>query len=763
MIIRKGIKEVVSYVYQQGDLNLDYFQANRAQYGTKAHQLIQEHYLEEECEVYLEHLLQLEGHDVHLSGRMDLLLERDGKWIVGEIKSTTRRLEAIEENDRPAHYAQAKMYAYLLLCQHLDWEDITVRLIYCDIEGINQRQFDQVYTKEMLEPFVTETMKAYLDWYLILLRSMTLKVKTAKTLQFPFGEFRAYQRELSGAVYQCIKQNKRLLLRAPTGIGKTMGTIFPSIKALSEHEQKIFYFTAKTIGRQVAEKAFEKCLANGWHAKVTTITAKEKICLMDEVKCDPSYCPYAKGYFDRINAATKDLFESEMLYSREQIIKYAKKHSVCPFEYSLAMASISDAVIGDYNYMFDPRAYLRRFFDEPSSHLALIDEAHNLYDRACEMYSASLTKSTIQELHRLFKSRHQSLAKALSALNLKFMEYRQELEEHNSYDWFKQAIDQSFLTKIQVLLEVLEKYLYKHPETEYKPQLTTLYFDLHQFLRISEFYNESFRLRYERYGVDVKVTIVCLNPSVYLSERMERVRSSILFSATLHPLSYYHTVLLHEEECEQIFLPSPFEREHLELYIHHGISTKFKSRQHTVAHLISTIYHVTMRQKGNYLVFFPSYQYLEMVYEAYQDLVGKKQVILKQEREMDESERETFLSSFREESQTTLVAFAVLGGVFSEGIDLVGNRLIGSIIVGVGLPQINPLTEQRRLYFEQTFNKGYLFAYVYPGFNKVMQAVGRVIRTERDQGIVVMIDERYIEPTYLSLFPYEWQHAKFLS
>ena len=762
MIIRKGIKEVVSYVYQQGDLNLEYFQANRAQYGTEVHQVIQDQYLDEECEVYLEHILSLDEHEIHLSGRMDLLLERDGRWIVGEIKSTTRKLEVIEENDRPAHYAQAKMYAYLLLCQHLDWEEITVRLIYCDLEGINQRCFDQIYTKEMLEPFVQETLRIYLDWYLILLRSMELKLKTAKTLQFPFGDFRAYQRELSGAVYQCVKQKKRLLLRAPTGIGKTMGTIFPSIKALTEHEQKIFYLTAKTIGRSVAEKAFDTCLANGWQAKVTTITAKEKICLMDEVKCDPSYCSYAKGYFDRINEATKDLFESEQLFNRDRIVSYAKKHSVCPFEYSLAMASISDAVIGDYNYMFDPRAYLRRFFDEPSPHIALIDEAHNLYDRACDMYSASLTKAPIQELKRLFKDRHKPLAKVLGALNLKFIEYRHELEEKKVYDLFKDDIDKVFLTKIKSLLDALEKYLYRHPETEYKPQLMNLYFDCHQFLRISDYYNDSFRVRYERSGIEVKISLICLNPSLYLSEKMERVRSSILFSATLHPLSYYHTVLLHDEECEQIFLPSPFDREHLDLYVHHGISTKYKQRDQTLAPLISTIYQVTRNQQGNYLVFFPSYQYLEMVYEAYKELIDDEQRLLKQEREMDESAREAFLDSFQANSSETLVAFAVLGGVFSEGIDLIGNRLIGSIIVGVGLPQINPLTEQRRLYFEEAFKKGYLYAYLYPGFNKVMQAVGRVIRTEEDKGVVIMIDERYIEPTYLSLFPYEWQHAKFL-
>lgn len=763
MIIRKGVKEVVSYVYQQGDLNLEYFQANRAQQGTKAHQVIQKKYLDEECEVYLEQSLKHQEHEIILSGRIDLLLQCEGEWIVGEIKSTTRRLELIEENDRPAHYAQAKVYAYLFLIQHPDLKSIKVRLIYCDLEGQSERSFDQTYTREELEPFIEETLRIYLEWYLILIQSMQLKLKTAKTLTFPFGEFRAYQRELSGAVYQTIRQKKNLLLRAPTGIGKTMGTIFPSIKALTDPEQKIFYFTAKTIGRDVAEKAFDRCLASGWHAKITTITAKEKVCFMEEVKCDPTYCPYAKGYFDRINEATKDLFESEQLFNRSRIEHYAKKHQVCPFEYALAMSSISDAVIGDYNYMFDPRAYLRRFFDEPSQHIALIDEAHNLYDRACGMYSASLNKEPIQELRRLFKDRHKPLAKSLGNLNMKFIEYRHELEEEKTFDLFKDDLDQSFLNRVQNLLDVVEKYLHNHPDTEYKPQLTTLYFDLYQFLRISDFFHDSFRVRYERYGIEVKVSIVCLNPSLYLSERMDQVRSTILFSATLHPLSYYQAVLLHEEDCEQIFLPSPFNRENLDLYVHYGISTKYKQREWTVKNLIHIIYQVTQKKIGNYIVFFPSYQYLEMVYEAYREFIQEDQQLMKQEREMSEQQRDQFLGAFKSTNKETLVAFCVLGGVFSEGIDLIGDRLIGSIIVGVGLPQINPLTEQRRQYFEEKFKKGYLYAYIYPGFNKVMQAVGRVIRTDDDSGTVMLIDERYRESTYLSLFPYEWQHTKFIN
>ena len=763
MIIRKGIKDIVSYVYQSGDLNLEYFQGNRAQYGIQAHQVVQKQYSDEECEVHVEDTLISGEHQVILSGRMDLLLKEPEGWIVGEIKSTTRKLESIQENDRPDHFAQAKVYAYLLLLKHKEFNEMTIRLIYCDLDGVLQRHFDQTYTREELKIFVDETLEIYLKWYFILMESTQLKLKTAKKLTFPFGEFRAYQRELSGTVYQCIKEKKRLLLRAPTGIGKTMGTIFPALKAMTEPDQKIFYFTAKTMGRTVAEKAFEICLNQGLKAKITTITAKEKICFMEETKCDPNYCPFAKGYFDRINEATKDLFESEQLFNRTCIETYAKKHQVCPFEYSLAMASVSDGIIGDYNYIFDPRAYLRRFFEEPSDHIALIDEAHNLYDRACEMFSASITKESILKVRRLFKGRHQSMTRALNALNAKLIDYRHDLEDKQLEDLFKEDLDNAFLTKIQNALQIIEKQLYQELEVDERSTLMNLYFDLHQFLRISEYYNESFRVRYEELGDDFKISIICLNPSVHLSHQLKKVRSGILFSATLHPLEYFHTLLLNDEPCEKLFLPSPFDRENLELIVQHGISTKYKDREHSVALIISRIYELTKKENGNYLIFFPSYQYLDQIYQAYAQLVEDNQKLLKQERNMNETERIQFLEAFTEENSNTLIAFAVLGGVFSEGIDLIGDSLIGAIIVGVGLPQINPLTEQRKLYFEETFNEGYRYAYIYPGFNKVMQAVGRVIRTEDDRGIVMLIDNRYIQRDYLNLFPYEWQHAKFIN
>jgi len=763
MIIRKGIKDIVSYVYQSGDLNMEYFSMNRAQQGTLAHQAIQKHYRKEECEIHVDHEETIGEDQFRISGRMDLLLKSDTGWVVGEIKSTTRNLDAIAADDRPDHWAQAKFYAYILLKKSPKLETITVRLIYCDLQGALKREFDKAFTLTELEPFIQATLKIYGEWYKILLKSQQLKMKTAKSLTFPFGEFRQYQRDLSGAVFHVMKHKKRLLLRAPTGIGKTMGTIFPAIKSLSSEEQKIFYFTAKTIGRTVAEKAFETCHQTGWRGKVTTISAKEKMCFMDEVRCDPAYCPFARGYFDRINAAVTDLFQSEELYTMEVLLDFAKKHEVCPFEYSLAMASISDGVIGDYNYMFDPKAQLKRFFEEPSDHLVLIDEAHNLYDRACNMYSASLNKEAVITLKRMFKGISQPLFRSLNALNLKFIGYRKELEEGGFDDVFKDSLDAHFLGEVQKASQIIEGYLSDHPELEgdLKSPLTDFYFELIQFLRIADFYNEAFKTRYEERFGDLVITLHCLNPAAHLVADLEKVRSAVLFSATLHPMDYFHTLLLNNEPCEELFLPSPFEREHLDLKVKVGISTKYQARQASIEPIIKALYEMTRKEAGNYLFFFPSYQYMEDVYEAYRLLCGDEQELMIQQRKMEESQRSAFLERFQRRDGVVLAAFAVLGGIFSEGIDLIGDSLIGAAIVGVGLPQINPLTQERRQYFQETFGQGFSYAYTYPGFNKVMQAVGRVIRTEADRGRVLLIDSRYQEREYLNLFPYEWQHARF--
>lgn len=762
MIIRKGIKDIVSYVYQSGDLNMEYFSINRAQRGTEAHQAVQKDYQKEECEIHVDHVEAVGKDEFKMTGRMDLLLKSEEEWIVGEIKSTTRNLDFIEAHDRPDHWAQAKFYAYILLRKNPELKRIVVRLIYCDLEGKLRRSFDEEYQLETLETFVQTTLKIYANWYKILLKSQQLKMKTSKALTFPFGEFRQYQRDLSGAVFHVMKHKKRLLLRAPTGIGKTMGTIFPAIKALEGEEQKIFYFTAKTIGRTVAEKAFRKCLQTGWHGKITTISAKEKMCFMEEVRCDPAYCPFAKGYFDRINAAVTDLFQAEELYTMDTLQSFAKKHEVCPFEYSLAMASISDAVIGDYNYMFDPKAQLKRFFEEPSDHLVLIDEAHNLYDRACSMYSASLKKESVLVLKRLFKEKSKSVFKSLNSLNLKFIQCRHEMEEAGVEDVFKSEPDQSFLLQVQKTAQTIERYLADAEiEGELKSSLTDFYFELIQFLRISDYYTDAFKTRYEEVYGDLVITIHCLNPAVHLVADLEKVKAAVLFSATLHPLDYFHTLLLNNEPCEELYLPSPFDRENLELTVNYGISTKYQARQASIDPIIKSLYQLTQRSLGNYLFFFPSYQYMEDVYEAYRLLAGDEQELMIQERAMDESKRAAYLERFKNQEGVVLAAFAVLGGIFSEGIDLIGDSLIGAAIVGVGLPQINPLTQQRRQYFQETFGQGFSYAYTYPGFNKVMQAVGRVIRTESDQGRVLLIDSRYRTQEYLALFPYEWQHAKF--
>ncbi|MCL2560013.1 MAG: ATP-dependent DNA helicase [Turicibacter sp.] len=758
MKIQQAIKDIVGYVYQSGDLNLEYFSVNRAQLGTHAHQVVQKQYRKDECEVPVAHTMRIDEHEVIMNGRLDLLLKGNSGWVVGEIKSTTRNLDHIRENDRPNHYAQAKFYAYILLLQNPKLAFITVRLIYCDLDGDKTRSFDQVYMLDELEEFVRATLRIYIDWALVLIKSQQQKLKTAKALDFPFGEFRTYQRQLSGTVYQCIKEEKNLLLRAPTGIGKTMATIFPSLKALTNAEQKVFYFTAKTMGRTVAEKAFAMCQKQGLAAKVTTITAKEKICFMDEARCDPAYCPYAKGYFDRQREAIRDLFESEFLFDRTTIETYAKKHEICPFEFSLSMASVSDAVIGDYNYLFDPRAFLRRFFEEPTDHIALVDEAHNLYERACEMFSASLSVGVMRELEAYFKGRHGPLTRALRDLIVVFDGYAEE----TMGSVFLTELDDELLVKVERAMQVLEKYLYREHDADDRSLLMNFYFELLQFWRISDFYTESFRFHLEASSDDFKASIICLNPGEHLAARLRNVKAGILFSATLHPLDYFQTILLNDEPAEQLFLPSPFEREHLDIRVNHGLSTKYRDRDFTAAAIVRHIYEMTRAKQGNYLVFFPSYQYMEQIFEPYDVLAGAEQNVVMQQRNMNENEREEFLSLFNLSDEKSLVAFAVLGGIFSEGIDLIGDSLIGAVIVGVGLPQINPLTEERRAYFEATFGAGYRYAYVIPGFNKVMQAVGRVIRTESDQGSVLLIDSRYMQEEYLALFPYEWQHARFV-
>ena len=758
MKIERAVKEIVSYVYQSGDLNMEYFAKGRAQLGTNAHQVVQKKYQKEECEVYAQHTLLIDEHEVTMTGRMDLLLEKDGQFIVGEIKSTTRKLDAIKENDRPAHYGQGKFYAYMIMMQKPQLENITVRLIYCDLDGKKTKSFDQIYTKEVLEDFVYDTLKIYVDWMVILIKSQQQKLATAKTLDFPFGEFRTYQRELSGSVYHCIKHKKNLLLRAPTGIGKTMATLYPSLKALTNGEQKIFYFTAKTMGRTVAEKAFSICQENGLQAKVTTITAKEKVCFMEEVKCDPAYCPYARGFFDRIRAATEDLFQAASLFDRSTIEAYAHKHEVCPFEFSLSMASISDGIIGDYNYLFDPRAYLRRFFEEESDHVVLIDEAHNLYDRACEMFSATLSKSMVIAGKKAYKGRSATMKKTFDQLLTCFESY----EFDRIIDEFRLDVDYKLLRQVEDALETLETYLHRAGDSAARTTLINFYYELLQFSRISEYFTESFRFRLEATEEDFTASIICLNPGEHLARRLEHVKSAILFSATLHPLDYFHKILLNNQPAEHLFLPSPFQRENLDLRINYGISTKYKDRDATTHALAKEIHQLTLQKSGNYMIFFPSYAYMSQIYDVYENLTGDTQHLVMQQKNMSETDREDFLKHFDvTHKQQTLVAFAVLGGVFGEGIDLIGDALIGAVIVGVGLPGINPLIEERKKYFENEIGEGYRYAYIIPGFNKVMQAVGRVIRTETDCGLVLLIDNRYMEQAYLDLFPYEWQHGKF--
>ncbi|MCH5138966.1 ATP-dependent DNA helicase, partial [Clostridiaceae bacterium UIB06] len=519
---------------------------------------------------------------------------------------------------------------------------------------------------------------------------------------------------------------------------------------------KIFYLTAKTITRGVAEDAIIKMVHGGLELKVVTLTAKDKICFKEKSSCNPEDCEFAKGHFDRANDALNEILNKEKIINREVIVKYAKKFSICPFEFSLDLALWADCIICDYNYVFDPRVYLRRFFDtEEEGNAILIDEAHNLVDRAREMFSSELSKHPFLELKKIMKSKDVKIAKALDKINSCMVKLRKqcEVEEKNVYVQ-KNQIEEIY-PFLRRLISQSEEWLTKNNEAEGYEQLLEVYFDSLAFIRISELYDERFITYIEKQGSDVRIKIFCLDPSYLLNECMKRGKAVVLFSATLSPIDYFKKILGGSESDYIIRLPSPFSVDKRKLLIADRISTKYKYRENSSLSIIEYIVAMISAKRGNYIVFFPSYSYMKKVYQEFCEQYPLINTMI-QESNMEEEDREKYLSNFSKDNEETLVAFAVLGGIFSEGIDLKGDRLIGTIIVGVGLPQLCLERDIIRDYFKEKNNLGYEYAYMYPGMNKVLQAAGRVIRTEEDKGSILLIDERFNSSSYKSIFPKEW-------
>ena len=762
--IKLSVGNLVEFVLKQGDLQAGLTGASRAQEGIKAHQYIQKtsgiDYLPE---ITLNYVYQQADVSLEIKGRADGVIQRDAGFCIDEIKTTTRDLDLIDENYNVLHWPQAQCYAFMYARQ-TGLETAEVQLTYFQLDTALTKRFTRKFSINELSDFFFSLVERYLSWARRLQAWSETRDASIRLLQFPFGTYRTGQRELAGAVYQTIKHGQKLFAQAPTGIGKTIGTLFPSLKALAEgFTTQIFYLTAKTLTRTVAEKALTDLQNQGLAVKRLTLTAKDKLCAFPEAACSPEECPYVQGYYDRLRPAVEDLF-AEKAWTRQVIEAYAAKHSLCPFEFSLEMANWADVVICDYNYVFDPRIYLKRFFLEGGEYTFLVDEAHNLVDRAREMFSSELNKESWLKLKRMTKDEDPKLAKCLHQVNSVLAKLKKSCtEEGSNGEIVQKELPTQLLQALRRFIKEAERFLSKNnPTVVWREQLLVQYFQALSFVKTADSYDEHYVTFLRSTWEDFRVKLFCLDPSILLKEALGRGRSAVLFSATLSPMEYFMHVLGGESGSYKLRLASPFPKEHLSLLINNSISTKYKQRQATYDQVAAAVEATIELKRGNYLVYFPSYDYLHEVYLRFKAL-NPQVNILCQTPSMTEAEREGFLAQFAADPERTLVGFALMGGIFGEGIDLIGNRLSGAVIVGVGLPQICTEREIIRAYYQTTNQLGFEFAYMYPGFNKVLQAVGRVIRTEQDRGVVLLIDERFALSIYKRLFPKEWQPVRYVA
>jgi DNA excision repair protein ERCC-2 len=751
-----SVRRLVEYVFSSGSIDSRFRSQTTLLDGTRIHQRIQKTYQEgDQKEVYLGIDIPYENLVYRIDGRCDGLLFRDGEVMIDEIKSSSKSLDQLDSEGIPVHWAQAKMYAYIYASEN-KLHEILVQLTYVHVETEERREFKQKFTREELEAFVFDVIKGYAPYANMLHRHLNDRDESSRALSFPFNTYRKGQRKLAGAVYKTVSDKKSLFVKAPTGIGKTMSTLFPAVKLIGEGKiEKIFYLTAKTITRTTAEEAFKKLQSSGLQMKSITITAKDKVCFKDETKCQKEYCEFADGYYDRINGAILDIVANETAMNREIIEKYAQKHRVCPFEFSIDLAYVADAVICDYNYIFDPRVSLKRLFEEQKKNtVLLVDEAHNLVDRGREMFSAPLTKETFLNLKREFKDKNKDIYECAARVNAWFIQLKKVHQDNKEFTITE--LDDELLEQLNQFNKAAEQFLL----VETSPKLLEAYFMVQNFLKIADLVNDQFIICVEKNRNDLLLKLFCIDPSQLLKQMGKGYRSKIFFSATLSPMSYYQELLGGSEEDYSLSIDSPFLAEQVDVYVK-PLSTRYRDRDGSYDKIAAMLQALIRNRPGSYLIFFPSYQYLLAVYEEFK-LVDTTTQTLVQETGMSEDQREDFLERFKPDLKETLLGFAVLGGIFSEGIDLVGERLNGVVVVGVGLPQLCYERNLIKDHFQAKGKNGYDYAYVYPGMNKVLQAGGRLIRTEEDRGTIVLIDDRFLSRQYQKLLPEEWREFKVL-
>ena len=759
--IRVSVRNLVEFVLRSGDIDnrrTAGAQRDAMLAGSRLHRKLQKRMgAGYRSEVTLRHREEEDGFSILTEGRADGIYQDADETVVDEIKGVYLEVGRLEEA-LPVHMAQARCYGFFL-AEAEGLSEVSVQVTYCNLETEEIRRFRETCTYGELKEWFGGLIHEYVKWARYLYHNAIRRDASIRELEFPYP-YRDGQRELAVSVYRTQERKRRLFIQAPTGIGKTLSTVFPSLKAMGEgHGEKLFYLTARTITRSAAEEAFRILREKGLYFRSVTITAKEKLCVLEKAECNPERCKRARGHYDRVNEAVYEIVHREFAITREVILRYADEFQVCPFEFCLDISSFVDGIICDYNYVFDPDVRLKRYFADGihGEYLFLVDEAHNLVGRARDMYSAHLVKEDVLEVRKRVKDQFPRLDRALSRLNRLLLGLKREsgtVQILPDIAWLIPALSDVF--------SQLESCLDKERDEQRREIILDFYFSVRRFLGICERVDDHYRI-YAKLLEDGRFLLRCwcVNPIRNIDACLDQGNSTVFFSATMLPLQYYRMLLSDREEDYTVYVNSPFPRENRLLLLGRDVTSRYSRRNEMeYRRVLDYVRTVAAVRRGNYMVFFPSYQYMNRVLELWEEEKEPGIEVLVQENRMSEGEREDFLREFEKQREESLVAFCVMGGMFSEGIDLKEERLIGVIVVGTGLPMVCTEQEVLRSYFEEEGKDGFAYAYQYPGMNKVLQAAGRVIRTLSDRGVILLLDDRFLRRDYRELFPREWRDAK---
>lgn len=744
-----SVHDIVDFLLRKGDIDNRVYNQETMLLGTKIHAAFQKKqgndYL---SEVSLKETFERPLGTISLYGRADGIIVGGPFPIIDEIKSSVLDLDVFYEQQKEWHEAQALCYA-LMYAHENNHEKMGVRLTYISQIDNSKKIHEKVYKTEEIETYIANLMDEYLEFWQSEYEHKKERDEKSKDIQFPFPSFRGGQREMAKYIYSVATRGGSLLIEAPTGIGKTISALYPSIKSFATGKtEKVFYLTAKNSGSLSAYDALTKLYENGFCGRDSVLTSKEKMCLNPGASCNPENCVYARGYYDHIREVMTKAIKSGERFSHDYVISLALEKQICPFELELDLSLFSDVIICDYNYFFDPLVKLERYFGEeadPSKYLILVDEAHNLVERGRDMYGGCLSLEMCKRAKKSFGDKpFRSLKLAINKVEKALKEIKEE--NQNERETYIDVPEN--LIKALTSFNQKQKTLEKEQHIPYPSEFKDFSRECYAFLTIYNNYSKHLTFYSENLGDNFKFIMYCLDPSPLLSESLSQVKGHVLFSATFSPIEYYMNAIEGDSKKPYLLLPSPFPPENMKLIVAPNVSTRFKDRSKSYDEVARYLEAFVSAKKGNYFIFLPSYEYLQNVMDRLN--FGDAKVYV-QNKEMTEIDKENLLTRFKANPKKTHIGLFIIGGSFSEGIDMVEDRLIGVAIVGVGLPQLSYERDLIRDYYENKNGKGFDYAYKNQGLNKVMQAMGRLIRSENDRGAALLIDDRYLQNEYRSV------------